>query len=192
MRTKWLIAVLLLAGLAGLTACGKKAGAADGIASATGKGATATPTASGSAGQAKADGVKFAQCMRQHGVNMPDPKVNSSGGIGIMVPQGTSKSTVDKAQQACKQYLPNGGVPPKMDPAVTEQLRQLAKCMRANGVPKFPDPAPNGGIQIDGRSGIDPNDPVFQAAQKKCDKYGPKRVGGGPDGSAGQTTEQHG
>lgn len=196
MRTRRMLALapLLVAGLA--AGCGKQHAGTDGIASLTGTGATPSSSSSSGNGAPQSDTdlrasmVKFAQCMRQHGVKMPDPKVNG-GGVAIGIPAGTDKSVVDKAQAACKKYLPNGGEPPKMDPKVTEQLRQLAKCMRANGVPKFPDPAPNGGIQIDGnKTGIDPNDPVFKAAEKKCAQYGPKR----PDGAGGGpgTTTQSG
>jgi hypothetical protein len=47
--------------------------------------------------------VKFAQCMRAHGVNVPDPKPN--GGPSLIKPQG-SKAKVDAAQKACQSLLP--------------------------------------------------------------------------------------
>jgi hypothetical protein len=181
--------VLPVLGLA-LAACGSQNRGTDGVASLTGQGRATPSSSAGSPADARQGIIKFAACMRAHGVNMPDPKVNG-GGIAINIPAGTSKATVDKAQAACKQYLPNGGEPPKLDPRVTEQLRRLAQCMRANGVPKFPDPVPGGGIQIDGRkTGIDPNDPAFKAAQKKCDHFAPKPPGGG--GPSVGTGTQHG
>jgi hypothetical protein len=55
---------------------------------------------------------------------------------------------------------------------------RFADCMRANGVPNFPDPqGGGGGIQIPAGSGINPQSPAFQAAQKTCFKLLP---GGGP------------
>ncbi|HWD63849.1 MAG TPA: hypothetical protein VG405_01620 [Solirubrobacteraceae bacterium] len=42
----------------------------------------------------------------------------------------------------------------------------FAKCMRAHGVPDFPDPGSGGGIQIP--NGTNPAAPSFQAAQKAC------------------------
>jgi hypothetical protein len=67
----------------------------------------------------------------------------------------------------------------------------LANCMRANGVPNFPDPSSTsgGGIQIQqsARSGSGPstevngvpvNGPAFQAAMQKCRSYLPN--GGHP------------
>ena len=52
---------------------------------------------------------------------------------------------------------------------------KLADCMRSHGVPNFPDPGSGGGIQIP--SGINPQSPAFQAAQKSCFGLLP---GGGP------------
>jgi hypothetical protein len=62
-----------------------------------------------------------------------------------------------------------------------EQMRQMAKCMRENGVPDFPDPSAEGGIRLDaGKLGAGPGDPVFDKAQQKCDKYMPRPDDGGP------------
>jgi len=56
---------------------------------------------------------------------------------------------------------------------------RFSACMRAHGVPNFPDPSGSGGgINIGSGSGINPAAPAFQAAQKVC--------GGGPGG--GPTT----
>ena len=54
---------------------------------------------------------------------------------------------------------------------------RFSSCMRSHGVPNFPDPGPGGGIQLDSSSGIDPQSPAFQSAQRTCAKLLP---GGGP------------
>jgi hypothetical protein len=51
----------------------------------------------------------------------------------------------------------------------------FSKCMRANGVPNFPDPSGRGGIQLG--PGLNPFSPAFKAAQTHCRKLLP---GGGP------------
>jgi hypothetical protein len=56
-------------------------------------------------------------------------------------------------------------------------MLQFASCMRAHGVPNFPDPSPGGGLHIDQSSGINPSSPAFQSAQNTCSKLLP---GGGP------------
>jgi hypothetical protein len=67
--------------------------------------------------------------------------------------------------------------------ATTSQL-SAARCMRAHGVPNFPDPGPNGGYQTllssDGAvkiNGITFSGPAFQATEKICQ----------PGGNNGQT-----
>jgi hypothetical protein len=57
--------------------------------------------------------LKFSQCMRQHGVDMPDPK-QENGGISISqsgpASVDPSSKTFKDGQQACQQYFgPPGG-----------------------------------------------------------------------------------
>jgi hypothetical protein len=54
---------------------------------------------------------------------------------------------------------------------------KYADCMRAKGVPNFPDPSAGGGIQIPSGSGVNPVSPSFRAARASCAKLLP---GGGP------------
>jgi hypothetical protein len=59
----------------------------------------------------------------------------------------------------------------------------FARCMRANGVPNFPDPSPGRGPLFQTSNGVDPASPAFKAAQAKCMKL----LGPGPPGP-GSTT----
>lgn len=175
-KTAAAVGLVLALGVAG---CG--GGHGDRVASANG---SDKPSSSAKAGadDGREQALKFAQCMRDHGINMPDPKFNGKGGVNITVPDGTDPHRAEAAQAQCKQYLPNGGEPQKPNPQALAVGRKLAKCMRANGVPKFPDPGPNGGISIKGGPGLDPNDPTFKAAEKKCQ----------PAGGGGSVTNQDG
>jgi hypothetical protein len=47
----------------------------------------------------------------------------------------------------------------------------FAKCMRANGVPNFPDPNPSGDFELGSAGGLGPSSPAFTAAQAKCQKF---------------------
>lgn len=58
-----------------------------------------------------------------------------------------------------------------------------AACMRAHGVPDFPDPSAGGGFEFPA-GGFDPSSPAVEAAQAKCRKLLP---GGGPP-AAGTST----
>jgi hypothetical protein len=54
-----------------------------------------------------------------------------------------------------------------------------AKCMRANGVPSFPDPSGSGGFRFHASAGLI-NSPLFKAAQAKCHKLLPEGPGSEP------------
>lgn len=56
----------------------------------------------------------------------------------------------------------------------------FAGCMRANGVPKFPDPTNGGGFLFHRSAGVDPSSPAFEGARAKCKKYLPPGPGSGP------------
>jgi hypothetical protein len=132
--------------------------------------------------------LKFAQCMRSHGVNVQDPQ--PGGGITI---QGKPGDNIDAAQRACQQYLPRGAGPQakKLDAAEQDKALKFARCMRQHGV-DMPDPNfSGGGVQFSIRgskgSGTDPNSATFQKAQKACQKYfGPP---GGKGGGIGTTND---
>lgn len=155
-----------------LVAC-SDGGDDNGIATAGGKG-SATGSAAPAAGEA--DGRKFAQCMRDNGVEMDDPDPSQPGRIEIRERKG-ERDKVRAAMDKCRKFLPNGGErkPSKQD---AEAMQKMAECMRANGVPEFPDPDPNGGgLSIDAGSGIDPESATFKAAQEKCREHLPEPPG---------------
>ena len=124
----------------------------------------------------------YAACMTAHGI---EARAIKGGGVAFVVTPSSPRpgsSIFTAAQRACKHLLPKGGLPAPTQAQVqahVAEMRKLAECMRSHGVPKFPDPSPNGGLQITPSSGIDPNSPLFQKAQKSCAQYFP---GGAPPG----------
>jgi hypothetical protein len=58
----------------------------------------------------------------------------------------------------------------------------FAKCMRANGVPNFPDPLPGGDFLFDAGA-VNRAAPAVQAANAKCQKFAPHPPGGPGGGS---------
>lgn len=141
---------------------------------ASARNATATASPSASASEDPDAPLKFAQCMREHGMTwFPDP--SSGGGTTVNIPKGTDPAKMEAAQEACKKYMPDGGAPHKPSAEDLQRTRAMAKCMRENGVPNFPDPEPDGSIRIDGgKLGSGPGDPTFDKAQKLCSKYLPQ------------------
>ncbi|MFC7550369.1 hypothetical protein [Plantactinospora sp. GCM10030261] len=169
----------------GLAGCGGDDGG-DGIATAGNGGnggAAASPSASASGGPVDAEErrLQFARCMRENGVEMPDPGPDNEGGRLLRFGAGVDPKKVETAMEQCRQYLPNGGERPQLSPEEQEKLREYAKCMRDNGVTGFPDPSADGGIRIDRNTlKINPDDPTFKAAQEKCRDLRPQfRQGGG-------------
>ncbi|WP_431894481.1 hypothetical protein [Nonomuraea sp. bgisy101] len=169
-RTGFVLGLLLTLSMAG---CGQSDSGAQ-VATA----GTAAATASATAARSDTGGLAFAQCMREHGVDIPDPQDN--GRVEIRLPQGVDPQKAQAATEQCKRHLPNGGEAAKADPQAVEQQRAFAQCMRDNGVERFPDPDASGGFQIGPEGGVDPNDPKVQAAQQECAELRPAPPSGGP------------
>jgi hypothetical protein len=124
--------------------------------------------------------LQFASCMRSHGVpNFPDPKANSSGGMLVQASPGHTEvngvavngPAFQSAMQACRSKLPGGGRPRPLSATRRQQMLAFSQCMRAHGISGFPDPTFGGGgaqLRLGSQSGINPQSPAFQAAQKAC------------------------
>ncbi len=115
------------------------------------------------AGQEQA--LKYAQCMRAHGVpDFPDPDPNGQfRGVGHEQ-QGNPKFSA--AQQACRALAPGGEHENFGDPAFVSQARQFSQCMRAHGLPDFPDPDAQGRLRGTGHE--QQGDPRYRAAFEAC------------------------
>ncbi|MEV0596627.1 hypothetical protein [Nonomuraea cavernae] len=156
--------ILVAAALALATAaCGAQQGGAD-VASVTaasgGPTTGASPTATT---DPQEQSRKFAQCMRDHGIDMPDPE--AGGGLIPPAAKNADMEKVKKAAVACQEFSPvkERG---RLTPEDLDRMRAFTACMRANGV-DLPDPDPDGGFG--GRTGrIKPNDPAFRKAYEAC------------------------
>jgi hypothetical protein len=120
--------------------------------------------------------IHFAQCMREHGQNVPDPDGDS---YSVTPPSGGPNAAWDAAMDACRQYLPGGGAPQPPNAAELEAQRQYAKCMRDHDI-DMSDPDPNTGrSQIGGRLANATRDqlradPGYKAAAEACKDKLPK------------------
>jgi hypothetical protein len=167
-----LVPGLLLALALAVAACGggDKGG---GVASLGDGKATATTAAGGSSDPVQAD-LAFARCMRQHGVNMPDPKPEAGGRTEWQLPSGMRKDDpkFKAARQACRQYRENGGQAQRPSPQQQQEMVAFARCMRQHGI-NMPDPTPDGRVDMRG-IGVDSDDPKFKAAERACPGFRPK------------------
>jgi len=184
-RTRWsrprLGLVALGLGLAlglGAAACG---GSSDGndVATLGGDGANRPKTDGGSARKdPQQAALDFAKCMREHGVDMPDPQVDSKGRIRVTIgnPGGKGRPPDSKklnaAQQACGHLLRDGGEGPgKLDPKARDAMLNFARCMREHGI-DMPDPTGDGLLfNSKSKQGPDPRSSKFKEAERACDHH---------------------
>jgi hypothetical protein len=132
---------------------------------------TAGSSADGGAAKqvsAQEKGVKFAQCMRAHGVpHFPDPDSKGATNFGVDV----SPAVWKRAVEACKDLAPPGALSSKRTPKQQSDALRFAACVRQNGVKDFPDPV-NGEPLIDTTKIPSSNRPggmtILNAATKKC------------------------
>jgi hypothetical protein len=137
--------------------------------------------------------LDYSKCMRAHGVDMPDPTFDDSGGgMGVIMQGGgdpskgpPNEAAFKSAETACKPILDAAqkDAPrpsPEQEAKMRDQALKFAQCMRGKGL-DVPDPTfdNNGGMKIESHAaGGGPSssngpttggpDPAFQQAAKDC------------------------
>jgi hypothetical protein len=162
---------LIVAAVAGALALGACGGSDDG---------GGTGSAKSQEDKAFEGALKFAKCMREHGIDMPDPKKDANGRIKITAKQdagsGADNAKMQAAQKDCQKYMKAGG---GKAPSAAEQAKArdamlaYTRCMREQGV-KIRDPEfSNGGLlsSVGGPGQTNPKSPKFKAADEVCHKY---------------------
>jgi len=151
--------------------------------------------------------LAFAECMRDHGVDMPDPQVNGDGGVAIQVDgdNGVSEAEMEEAQQECEPLMANARGEVERDPEreaeMQAEMLEFAECMREHGI-DMPDPQFDGdgrvtmraGAGEDGEAGDEPDrdSDAFEAAAKVCNPdgtFGAAPGGGNREGPSMQSNE---
>jgi hypothetical protein len=146
---------------------------------------TATPTteavrpAAATGGTSSYGGalVEYALCMRAHGISsFPDPaSLGPSGSIKTFkgeiaesVAALASSPRFQAAQRACaKYYGPPTTSSPQVSPEEMRKLLAVSHCMRAHGVPNFPDPNPTTG-DMSPAADISRTSPLVLGALRAC------------------------
>jgi hypothetical protein len=157
MTVRPLAAALLAAAALGIAACGDAEEPA--------------ATAASSEDDTRQAQLKFAECMREQGVNFPDP--GADGGTKVQVKSETEAEAFQAASEACKEF--REAARPELSEADQQEFKERAlehaRCMREHGI-DMPDPefSAEGGVRmrLDRGNGIDPGSPEFQAAQEEC------------------------
>jgi hypothetical protein len=194
MRSPRMGLMVIIAGAALLTAaCGGGSGATREVASlgtSSGHGGANTAVGGGGGGSSATAAPKgnpsqlldqWAACMRSHGdPTQADPTIDVSKVIHITMPAGFPGGLFGQNGHGtgpgvhCASYLGaaqtalQAGYSPPKAPSQAALLK-YAECMRANGVPDFPDPV-GGSLQFN-RATLPPGEltsPAFQEAVKVC------------------------
>ena len=184
------LAALVLVSLIALIGAGCGSNTVTGSASSTsntGSGASSGSASNSADTQAtkREKAVKFAECVRAHGVpHFPDPDATGNFNFAVDV----SAATFTAAVNACKALQPPGTLSGHRSTKQQSAALRFAACVRANGVPDFPDPV-NGQPLIDTDHIPSSNSPsgmsILNAATHKCGSIlGPdaRTQGGGPGG----------
>ena len=171
------VALAALALTLALSACGGE-GEAD--AGASGKTKTASERREGA--------LAFARCMRENGVDHPDP---NEEGLFEITPESSLDARSEsfrRAAETCRKHLSELPEPPALSAEERERMEELAlafaRCMRKHGV-DMPDPQfgkQGGGFAMELPDDFDPSDPDVREAEQACRKYAPKLPGAGGAG----------
>jgi hypothetical protein len=132
------------------------------------------PSVAGSA--TSLSGIAYSQCMRSHGIHdFPDPAPGAGVAFQINAGPGSDLDPTDPrfqaANQACRSLLPGGGkqAPPPSSQKIAEEVKWAA-CMRAHGLPTFPDPNAQGAFDS---SRMDHASLTFETASQACKSLQP-------------------
>jgi hypothetical protein len=180
--TKRLIAIVL-GGVLVVAACGSGGGDGAGVASLSGDQTSdgsdrnddeATPE------EAEEAFREYARCMREHGVDMPDPQFDGQGGGLVQIGPGPGeagdepdRAELDAAEEACGHLIDDvvRSGPQELDPEEEAEMRDralaFARCMREHGI-DMPDPefGDNGMVTQALPGPVD--DDEFREAQEAC------------------------
>jgi hypothetical protein len=131
--------------------------------------------------------LEYSECMRDHGIDMPDPvMVSADGNAGPIGAGGTTSGKVieidnefdpasdefSEANEACGSILDDVmgdiEIDPEQEAAMREQMLEYAECMREQGI-DYPDPQFNEGGGVTMSAGaIDMDMEEFEAANEVC------------------------
>jgi hypothetical protein len=145
--------------------------------------------------------LAFAQCMRDHDIDIDDPVAGERGRILGGGGPGGDEGGLDRESEefqlgfeACGSIMESAR--PDIDPEAEQERLEtelaLAQCFRDNGYPDYPDPvvSASGGLERGGQAlqelGIDRRSEEFQETRSTCaDQLGVEEFGRGPGAGFG-------
>jgi hypothetical protein len=133
-------------------------------------GTSASTAAGGTSKYHKA--LAYAACIRSHGEpKWPDPASDGSFPGAMEAPGLTTGRTLITALGACQSLNPAPTMSKPQEQQVEQNMLKYSQCMRAHGVPNYPDPIVVGnGIPMERADppGVDVNSPQYHTALRAC------------------------
>ena len=91
--------------------------------------------------------LDFAQCMREEGINFPDPTFDIDGNPQFDNVDVENEDEFEAAFTNCEDILRNAlpeqfDLDPEVEAALVDASLEFSQCMREEGVSNFPDPTP--------------------------------------------------
>jgi hypothetical protein len=127
--------------------------------------------------------LAWAACIRSHGVpDLPDPTFGDGGAqVNLSTPNGMLTSPAFfSAEKTCAKLGIYGAGEAAQEPPTAAQAAQalaIAKCMRAHGVPNWPDPTTHVPTNVNaegyGVAGAVPNSSLVYLVPKSIDISAP-------------------
>lgn len=130
--------------------------------------------------------LDYAECMRDNGIDMPDPEFTEDGGMmmsmGAAEGEGPDPEDYEAADDECAHFMEqarsNIEIDPEEQAEMQEEMLEFAECMREQGI-DMPDPQfdENGGMTMQigdpGDEDAGPRaDEEFAAASEECGQGG--------------------
>jgi len=122
--------------------------------------------------------LEFAQCMREEGIDFPDPSFDVDGNPNFDDVQIDNEEEFEAAFIACEDILRNAfpdefDVDPEVEAALIDASLEFSQCMREEGI-DFPDPKPGEfGFFAFRDADIDFNSEAVQDAFEICQPENP-------------------
>ena len=91
--------------------------------------------------------LNFAQCMREEGINFPDPTFDIDGNPQFDNVDVENDEEFEEAFTNCEDILRNAlpeqfDLDPEVEAALVDASFEFSQCMREEGISNFPDPTP--------------------------------------------------
>ncbi|MEU0627203.1 hypothetical protein [Streptomyces sp. NPDC005989] len=110
----------------------------------SGSGTKSGGSASGTKKTDEDQALEHRKCLREHGLDVAEPKPGEDGRGMTIKGGGKSKQEMEKAFKACQDKSVGGGSK-ELTQAQKDKMLAFARCMRKNGI-DMPDPKFEGGM----------------------------------------------